>query len=117
MRVTRRRLLSVAAAVAATPAVLRLAGSQGIATKSWQAGQFIFPGLQWETATPGELGWSIAGLAEAHRFFASLWPASLVVIDRGRLVVAWGDTDVSSSAQFGKASLAPCMADQYAIDT
>jgi CubicO group peptidase (beta-lactamase class C family) len=36
--------------------------------------------------------WSIDGLAEANRFFDTLPPASMVVVDRGRLVVAWGDS-------------------------
>ena len=39
-----------------------------------------------------ELGWSIQGLAEAYQLFATLPPASMVVIDRGRIVVAWGDS-------------------------
>jgi hypothetical protein len=43
-------------------------------------------------ANPAELGWSIQGLANAYQAFATLTPASMVVIDRGRLVVAWGDT-------------------------
>jgi hypothetical protein len=38
------------------------------------------------------LGWSIRGLGEAYQVFATLTPASMVVIDRGRIVVAWGDS-------------------------
>ena len=38
------------------------------------------------------MGWSIQGLAEAYQLFANLPPASMVVIDRGRIVVAWGDS-------------------------
>jgi hypothetical protein len=42
-------------------------------------------------ANPAELGWSIQGLANAYQAFATLTPASMVVIDRGRIVIAWGD--------------------------
>ena len=48
--------------------------------------------MQWEAASPLELGWSIRGLAEAYQLFATLSPASMIVIDRGRIVVAWGDS-------------------------
>lgn len=41
---------------------------------------------------PAEMGWTIDGLAEANRFFDTLPPASMVVVDSGRLVVAWGDS-------------------------
>jgi CubicO group peptidase (beta-lactamase class C family) len=51
----------------------------------------VFPGVQWEAANPAELGWSIQGLANAYQAFATLTPASMVVIDRGRIVIAWGD--------------------------
>jgi hypothetical protein len=37
------------------------------------------------------LGWSIQGLAETYQLFATLPPTSMVV-DRGRIVVAWGDS-------------------------
>jgi len=89
MWVNRRRLLSLAAAAATTPVALQLARSQVEAPSS--SNQFVFPGLQWEAASPEELGWSIQGLAEAYRLFATLPPASLVVINRGRIVAAWGD--------------------------
>lgn len=89
MWVDRRRLLSLVAAAATTPVALRIARSQVEAPST--SNQFDFPGLQWEATSPGELGWSIQGLAEAYRHFATLPPASLVVINRGRIVAAWGD--------------------------
>jgi CubicO group peptidase (beta-lactamase class C family) len=92
MRVTRREVLSLAAVATASPAGLRLARSQATVSTAFKEAQTIFPGSQWETARPEELGWSIQGLAEVYRFFASLPPSSLIVIDRGRIVVAWGDS-------------------------
>ena len=59
MWLSRRRLLSLAAAAAASPVDLRHALSQVEAPSTPQGAQFVFPGLQWEAANPGELGWSI----------------------------------------------------------
>ncbi len=50
-----------------------------------------FPGTEWGKAGPHELGWSVSKLAEARKYFETLPPASMVVVDRGRVVVEWGD--------------------------
>ena len=92
MWVNRRRFLSLATAMAATPFALQLARPQVNVPSTSQGSNFVFPGVQWEAASPVELGWSIQGLADAYQFFATLPPASMVVIDRGRIVAAWGDT-------------------------
>jgi CubicO group peptidase (beta-lactamase class C family) len=92
MGVIRRRFLSLAAAAAATPFALRLARSQVEAHSTSRETHFAFPGAQWEAASLAELGWSIQGLTEAYQLFANLPAASMVVIDRGRIVVAWGDS-------------------------
>jgi CubicO group peptidase (beta-lactamase class C family) len=52
----------------------------------------IFPGAAWAKATPSELGWSAEKLGEARKYFDTLPPANLVVVDRGRVVVEWGDS-------------------------
>jgi CubicO group peptidase (beta-lactamase class C family) len=72
----------------------------------------VFPGAQWEKANPAELGWSPQGVEEANRLFDSLPESSMMVVDRGRVIAAWGDAakrvKVSSvrktllSALFGK---------------
>jgi CubicO group peptidase (beta-lactamase class C family) len=92
MRVIRRRFLSLAVAGAAAPFALRLARSQVEAPSTSGRASFVFPGAQWEAASPLKLGWSIQGLAEAYQLFATLPPASMLVIDRGQIVVAWGDS-------------------------
>jgi CubicO group peptidase (beta-lactamase class C family) len=51
----------------------------------------IFPGMAWAKASPTEMGWSTERLEEAKKFYDTLPPASLVVIDRGKSVVEWGD--------------------------
>ena len=56
-----------------------------------QAPANIFPGKTWTKAAPEESGWSVAGLQEARKYFDTLPPANLVVADRGRVVVEWGD--------------------------
>jgi CubicO group peptidase (beta-lactamase class C family) len=51
----------------------------------------VFPGRAWIKAEPEELGWSAARLQEARKFFDTLPPSNLVVVDHGRVVVEWGD--------------------------
>lgn len=92
MRVIRRRFLSLAAAASAAPVASRLAWSQDKSPSISQGTAGVFPGAQWEVASPEELGWSIRGLAEANRLFDTLPPASMVVVDRGRVVAARGDS-------------------------
>ena len=92
MRVVRRRFLSLAAAATVAPVASRLARSQDKSPSISQGTAPVFPGAQWEVASPEELGWSIQALAEANRLFDTLPPASMVVIDRGRVVVARGDS-------------------------
>jgi CubicO group peptidase (beta-lactamase class C family) len=89
MWISRRQLLSFAEAAAVSPITRRIARAEISAPST---AEFVFPGLQWEAVEPGELGWSLQGLAEAYRFFASLPAASLVVVDRGRIVASWGDS-------------------------
>lgn len=51
----------------------------------------IFPGKTWGKVSPKQSGWSAARLQEARKYFDALPPANLVVVDRGRVVVEWGD--------------------------
>jgi CubicO group peptidase (beta-lactamase class C family) len=92
MRIVRRRFLSLAAAAAIAPVAPVLVRSQEKAASTPAETPKVFPGAQWEAVGPKEMGWSIDGLAEANRFFETLPPASMVVVDRGKLVVAWGDS-------------------------
>jgi CubicO group peptidase (beta-lactamase class C family) len=89
MWIGRRRFISLAAA--AGPAVALRAWGQD---KTGSASQDIppaFPGAQWEKANPAKLGWSPQGLEEANRLFDSLPESSMVVVDRGLVIAAWGD--------------------------
>jgi CubicO group peptidase (beta-lactamase class C family) len=51
----------------------------------------VFPGKTWVKVSPEQLGWSASGLQEARKYFDTLPPANLMVVDRGRAVVEWGD--------------------------
>lgn len=51
----------------------------------------VFPGETWSKAKPEELGWSAEKLDQTRKFFGTLPPANLVVVDHGRVVVEWGD--------------------------
>jgi CubicO group peptidase (beta-lactamase class C family) len=51
----------------------------------------VFPGKEWIKASPEQLGWSASRLQEARKYFDTLPPANLFVVDHGRVVVEWGD--------------------------
>jgi hypothetical protein len=51
----------------------------------------VFPKSTWEIASPSELGWSPQKLEEARQFFHALPASSMIVVDRGRVIVEWGD--------------------------
>src|SRR5258708_3510173 len=52
----------------------------------------IYPGRSWEPLDPSSAGWSMQGLQQAEAQFRSMESTGAVVIDNGRLVAAWGDT-------------------------
>jgi CubicO group peptidase (beta-lactamase class C family) len=52
----------------------------------------IFPGTTWDRATPEQLGWASPKLDEARKFYDTLPPASLFIVDHGNVVVEWGDS-------------------------
>jgi CubicO group peptidase (beta-lactamase class C family) len=56
-----------------------------------QRPNYVFPGKTWIRASPEQLGWSASRLQEGRKYFDTLPPANLLVVDRGRVVVEWGD--------------------------
>jgi hypothetical protein len=52
---------------------------------------FVVPKGTWENAGPSEVGWSLQKLEEARQFFLALPASSMIVVDRGWVVVEWGD--------------------------
>ena len=62
------------------------------AQTSTQKAATIFPGATWVRAAPEQWGWSTAKLEEARKLFDTLPPASFFVVDRGSVVVDWGDS-------------------------
>jgi hypothetical protein len=61
-------------------------------TSRAHAVEVVFPGAIWEKASATEAGWSKQKLEQARQAFRSLPAASMVVIDRGRIIVEWGDS-------------------------
>jgi CubicO group peptidase (beta-lactamase class C family) len=51
-----------------------------------------FPGAAWEHATPSELGWSEAGLAQARAFSDQIRSSAVMIVQHGKVVAEWGDT-------------------------
>lgn len=91
MQLVRRQFLALALAASASPAVSRVARAQNNDSPASRDQSAVFPGAQWESASPAQLGWSAQGLEEANRLFDTLPESSLVVVDRGRVIAAWGD--------------------------
>jgi CubicO group peptidase (beta-lactamase class C family) len=51
-----------------------------------------FPGAEWGHATPAELGWSEAGLAQARAFSDQIRSSAVIIVQHGKLVAEWGNT-------------------------
>lgn len=53
-----------------------------------------YSGAAWEIIEkPAELGWSADKLAAAKQYFNTIESSAFVLVDEGRIVVAWGDID------------------------
>jgi|SRR5262245_43388091 len=78
--------LAAALLVSARPAQ---APAQGAPRSSTEA----FPGRSWEPAmSPESSGWSASGIAALGASVDSLGSAAFMLVTRGRVVAAWGDT-------------------------
>ena len=51
----------------------------------------VYPGLTWQDANSGSLGWSTAKLEQARQMWLDLPPSSVFVVHHGYLVAEWGD--------------------------
>jgi CubicO group peptidase (beta-lactamase class C family) len=56
------------------------------------AAQYAFPGTDWSKADAARLGWSVKKLASAEALMRQLGSTSLMIVQRGEVVAAWGDT-------------------------
>ena len=52
---------------------------------------FVYPGAFWQKVDPKTFGWSTKKLDDARQYLRTLAPGSVIVVDRGRIVVEWGD--------------------------
>jgi hypothetical protein len=50
-----------------------------------------YPRTAWDSVAPQALARSLPKLERARQFYESLPPASVMVVDHGRVVVQWGD--------------------------
>jgi len=52
----------------------------------------VYPGENWQRAAdPEKFGWSLAKLAEAHKFSKKIHSDAVMIVDNGVVVDAWGD--------------------------
>lgn len=74
------------------------ANQQGTTTgpadlKAFQSGEYQFPGEEWFLIEdPETIGWSAERLREAEDYFETIDSAAVMVLHRGVLISAWGDT-------------------------
>jgi CubicO group peptidase (beta-lactamase class C family) len=54
--------------------------------------QAVFPAASWTSSDPASAGWSVATLDSARTFWSTLPTASVMIVERGRVIAAWGDT-------------------------
>jgi CubicO group peptidase (beta-lactamase class C family) len=80
--INRRSFISLAGAAPLAAALPNTARAQSA----------IYPGRVWEQIDPAAAGWSMQGLQQAEAQFRTMQSTGAVVIDNGRLVAAWGDT-------------------------
>ena len=76
-----------------------------------------FPGHEWKQASrDGMKGWSRAGLAAAQSYADSLHDSSVMVVQCGRVVDAWGDTDKKLTTFSVRKSLISALYGIYAAE-
>ena len=86
----------------------------------WAESEAVLPGPSLGEGDPAKLGWSTAKLGKARAYLANLPPASVLLIDRGRVVAEWGDpakrSKVASVRKSFLSSLYGIYADKGRID-
>src|SRR5687767_391329 len=75
------------------PFVLLAGGFAAADAQQLQGATGAVPGVRWESAlSPEALGWSSRDLAEVRKTVESMGSAAFMIVTRGRVVAAWGDT-------------------------
>jgi CubicO group peptidase (beta-lactamase class C family) len=75
------------------PLVLLAAGSAVAHAQQSPGATGAVPGVRWESALSAEaLGWSSRDLAEVRKTVESTGSAAFMIVTRGKVVAAWGDT-------------------------
>jgi CubicO group peptidase (beta-lactamase class C family) len=73
-----------------------------------------YPGSSWEPVDdPASLGWSIEGLGQARAYADSINTAAVMIIHRGDLVAAWGETTAKFNVHSARKSLLSSMVGIY----
>ncbi|MES2179789.1 MAG: serine hydrolase [Gemmatimonadota bacterium] len=75
------------------PLVLLAAGFAAADCAAGEGATEAVPGVRWESALSAEaLGWSSRDLAEVRKTVESMGSAAFMIVTRGKVVAAWGDT-------------------------
>jgi CubicO group peptidase (beta-lactamase class C family) len=77
----------------------------------------VVPGAQWRIATPAQKShWSEAGLKKARAYSDSLHSSSVMIIQHGRIIDAWGAVDKKISSYSVRKSLISALYGIYASE-
>ena len=74
-----------------------------------QLSHLVFPDTKWEKLNPEKNGWSVSKLMKAETFFDSLPPASVLIIDKGKVIAEWGDPAMRIKISSMRKSLLSCL--------
>ena len=74
-----------------------------------QLSNLVFPDTKWEKLNPEKNGWSASKLMKAETFFDSLPPASVLIIDNGKVIAEWGDPAMRIKISSMRKSLLSCL--------
>ena len=81
---------------------LRASEGPGITTPKTEAG---FPDEAWPETTPQKVGWSSSRLSQAQAWAQQIGSTSVLVVQHGAIVAAWGDPDHKSNLHSARKSL------------
>ena len=80
----------------------------------WGESDSVYPGRHWEKGDPAQLGWSAAKLNEARAYLKTLPPASVLLVDHGRVAAEWGDPAMRSKISSARKSFLSALYGIYA---
>lgn len=76
----------------------------------------VYPGMTWDRADAGSLGWSVEKLDEARRASQAIGPTAVMIVQGGRAVCEWGDVNKRIKSSSARKSFLSALYGIYAHD-